>query len=253
VTDRRKQEKTKEEEEEMFLGKAEFSVKFFVASVLIFVAGLFTLTSFAMPYWSQSYPSTGNEFKNIGLWEGCFNRYRHWKDDNQKPYTGCFWFWSPDMIRFRDWIMPPWFIAVQFFACFGLIFEFVVLAFLSVAFITNIRFKFYFVFPITILTFVSHVMHFLALLVYGINGDNREWMPRPEFNVYSWSYWFELVAAFFLLNASILLLLESRTLYEVYKKNTKIKKQYDGFQLNSTMHLNMNTTMSNGGSQAGYA
>ncbi len=43
---------------------------------------------------------------------------------------------------------------------------------------------------------------FLALLIYGINGDNREWMPRPEFNVYSVGYWFELSAAFFLLIAS---------------------------------------------------
>ncbi len=42
---------------------------------------------------------------------------------------------------------------------------------------------------------------FLALLIYGVNGDNREWMPRPEFNVYSWGYWFELAACFFLLNA----------------------------------------------------
>ncbi len=45
-------------------------------------------------------------------------------------------------------------------------------------------------------------MMFLAMLIYGINGDNREWMPRPEFNVYSWAYWFELSAAFFLTIAS---------------------------------------------------
>jgi hypothetical protein len=91
------------------IGKAEFSVKFFIASILIFVSGILTLCAFAGPYWSQSYPSTGNQFKNIGLWEACFYQYRHWKDDNQKPYTGCFWFWSPDMIRFRDWIMPRMF------------------------------------------------------------------------------------------------------------------------------------------------
>lgn len=88
------------------IGKAYFSPKFFAASILIFISGLLHLAAFAGPYWSQSYPSTGNEFKNIGLWDVCFYRYRHWKDDNQKPYTGCFWFWSPDMIRFRDWIMP---------------------------------------------------------------------------------------------------------------------------------------------------
>ncbi len=88
------------------IGQAEFTARFIIASVLIFISSLCTLVAFAGPYWSQSYPSTGNEFKNIGLWEACFYRYRHWKDDNQKPYTGCFWFWSPDMIRFRDWLMP---------------------------------------------------------------------------------------------------------------------------------------------------
>lgn len=90
----------------VYIGKAFFTLKFFIASILIFISGLLHLAAFAGPYWSQSYPSTGNEFKNIGLWDVCFYRYRHWKDDNQKPYTGCFWFWSPDMIRFRDWIMP---------------------------------------------------------------------------------------------------------------------------------------------------
>jgi hypothetical protein len=91
---------------EIKIGQAEFSKRFFYGSILMYTCGLFTLISFASPYWSQSYPSTGNEFKNIGLWEACLYRYRHWKDDNQKPYTGCFWFWSPDMIRFRDWLMP---------------------------------------------------------------------------------------------------------------------------------------------------
>jgi hypothetical protein len=83
-----------------------FSTYFFVGSLFELLAGFFKLVSLASPYWSQSYPSTNSEFKNIGLWEVCLQRYRHWKDDNQKPYTGCFWFWSPDMIRFRDWIMP---------------------------------------------------------------------------------------------------------------------------------------------------
>lgn len=46
-------------------------------------------------------------------------------------------------------------------------------------------------------------MQFLALLIYGINGDNREWMPRPEFNVYSVGYWFELATAFFQLIAGM--------------------------------------------------
>ena len=114
-------------------------------------------------------------------------------------------------------------------------------------------------------------MMFLAMLIYGINGDNREWMPRPEFNVYSWAYWFELSASFFLSIASkdtffvsfifddpnsnfnkikmytaILLLLESKDLYKVYKKNQQIKRQYElAMPLNSTLHLNLNSSISN--------
>ena len=72
----------------MQIGGAIYSTHFFVGSILLFVAGCCALVAFACPYWSQSYPSTGNEFKNIGLWEVCFYRYRHWKDDDQKPYTG---------------------------------------------------------------------------------------------------------------------------------------------------------------------
>lgn len=225
------------------IGQARFTCKYFSASCLIFFSSLCQLVAFATPMWSQSYPSTGNEFKNIGLWEACFHRYRHWKDDNQKPYSGCFWFWSPDMIRFRDWLMPPWFIAVQFFACFGLIFEFVVLAFLSVSFMTNIRFKFFFVFPMTVLSFMSVVMQFLALLIYGINGDNREWMPRPEFNVYSVGYWFELATAFFQLIAVVLLVFESKKLYKKYKKAQMIKRHYA-----STVPLNTNFNFNNASS-----
>jgi hypothetical protein len=45
---------------------------------------------FETPYWSQYYPSTGNEFIRIGLWEACFYRYRHWKDDNQNHILAVF-------------------------------------------------------------------------------------------------------------------------------------------------------------------
>ena len=113
-------------------------------------------------------------------------------------------------------------------------------------------------------------MQFLCLLIYGINGDNREWMPRPEFNVYSFSYWFLLASSFFLLiaskqhvrlykincfkirlnsyfsNLAVLLLLESKDLYAIYRKNQAIKRQYEAaLPLNSTLHLNLNASMSN--------
>jgi hypothetical protein len=31
-----------------------------------------------------------------------------------------------------------------------------------------------------------------SLIVFGINSGNREWMPKPDYNSFSWSYWFQM-------------------------------------------------------------
>lgn len=87
-------------------GKAEYSAYFFAGSVLMFLSTLCCITAFASPYWTKRYLDTPIDFQNIGLWELCLYKYRHYKDDLQIPYTGCFWFWTNEMYRFRDWIIP---------------------------------------------------------------------------------------------------------------------------------------------------
>lgn len=37
---------------------------------------------------------------------------------------------------------------------------------------------------------------FTALLIYGANGLNKEWMPRYEDNYFSWAYWSQTAASF---------------------------------------------------------
>ncbi len=37
---------------------------------------------------------------------------------------------------------------------------------------------------------------FTALLIYGANGSNKDWMPRYEDNYYSWAYWAQIGASF---------------------------------------------------------
>jgi hypothetical protein len=104
---------------------------------------------------------------------------------------------------------------------------------------TSLRFKFFFLFPITVLSALADLMMFLALLIYGINGDNREWMPRPEFNVYSWGYWFELAACFFLFIAVTLLSLDVKELYNIREKNMQLKMQYRGdVPMDSKLQIN---------------
>ena len=91
-------------------GKATYSTYFFVGSIVMFLSSLCCLTAFAAPYWTKRYLDTPKDFQNIGLWELCLYKYRHYKDDLQIPYTGCFWFWTNEMYRFRDWIIPREFI-----------------------------------------------------------------------------------------------------------------------------------------------
>jgi len=57
---------------------------------------------------------------------------------------------------------------------------------------------------------------------------------------------FNLFSQFKIKTKAILLLLESKDLYAVYKKNQQIKRQYEmAMPLNSTLHLNLNSSISN--------
>lgn len=45
------------------------------------------------------------------------------------------------------------------------------------------------------------VFELIALWVYGVYSQDRLWMPRPEFNYLSYSYWIEVGAMVFALSA----------------------------------------------------
>ena len=64
------------------------------------------------------------EFERIGLWEICFNHYRHRFDYYGKVYTGCWWHFSPETRMLFSWVSTPWYQAVQAFATLSMIFMF---------------------------------------------------------------------------------------------------------------------------------
>jgi hypothetical protein len=49
--------------------------------------------------------------------------------------------------------------------------------------------------------FVLGVFELIAICVYGVHSQDRLWMPRPEFNYLSYSYWIEFGALAFALFA----------------------------------------------------
>ncbi len=49
--------------------------------------------------------------------------------------------------------------------------------------------------------FLIVTFELIALCIYGVYSQDRLWMPRPEFNYLSYSYWIEVGALFFALCA----------------------------------------------------
>jgi hypothetical protein len=215
-------------------GNAEYSTNFFVGSIFMFLSTLCCISAFAAPYWTKRYFDTPQDFRNIGLWELCLYKYRHYKDDLQIPYTGCFWFWTNEMYRFRDWIIPrkvfrkafflyshfsfclAWFKWVQAFATLAFIFTLATISSLAIAVFSSFRWQWRYQLIWCILSFVicKYSMNILirfsfilvtfeliAVCVYGVYSQDRLWMPRPEFNYLSYSFWLEVGALFFALCA----------------------------------------------------
>lgn len=50
----------------------------------------------------------------------------------------------------------------------------------------------------------------ISVLIFGANGDNRDWMPYWQHNDLSWSYAFAVVGSLLLFPAGALFLVEAR-------------------------------------------
>ena len=82
------------------------SPKFMLGFLLAIVALVFLVVAFATPYWYQSFPDAFSEFKNLGLWEVCFEEFQHPKDKDADIFTGCWWVYREDepFRKLREWI-----------------------------------------------------------------------------------------------------------------------------------------------------
>ncbi|UJR22982.1 hypothetical protein I4U23_026009 [Adineta vaga] len=225
-------------------GNAEYSTNFFVASIFMFLSTLCCLSAFASPYWTKRYLDTPKDFQNIGLWELCLYKYRHYKDDLQIPYTGCFWFWTNEMYRFRDWIIPPWFKWVQAFATLAFIFTVATISSLAVGVFSAFRWQWRYQVIWCIMSFVIVACELVALCVYGIYSQDRLWMPRPEFNYLSYSYWIEAGALIFALTSCLLFAAEVQFLREPLETYLDDKHYHDHFPYSPSNGSHLQLTQS---------
>jgi hypothetical protein len=87
--------------------------------VVAFVSFVLNLTANSADAWWISRKK--QEFERVGLWQICFNHYRHRFDFYGKIYTGCWWIFSPETRQLLSWVSTTWFQVVQGFCTMSML------------------------------------------------------------------------------------------------------------------------------------
>ena len=78
-------------------------------------------------------------------------------------------------------------------------------------------------------SFFTALFSTIAVIVFGIRGDDRDWMPGHEHNFLSWSFGLAVVGIFFAWMSTVLFWAESRILYK-----KELKKDQQMFNMENT-------------------
>nr|XP_027197227.1 uncharacterized protein LOC113791630 [Dermatophagoides pteronyssinus] len=205
-----------------------------VAIAATTVTAISVFIAFFSQYWLASERRLyGAKFVRLGLWVTCFRSFVSPEDyEMNKYYAGCRWIFAEEYQNIKHILMPGFFIATQALYTIGFVF-------LLIACICVLAIQLCFVIEKEILAmkFLSSVMFFsalfttLAVIIFGIRGDDRDWMPDHEHNFLSWSFGFAVVGAFFSWMASALFWAESRILFK-----KELKKRQEIYNMEGNKH-----------------
>jgi hypothetical protein len=93
-------------------------------ALLTYIGGLFLMIAFCSPYWVKSFDETFSQFKNMGLWEYCFDNFRYPYYQFDHLFDGCHHVFSREFYVIREWLLPPWLMAVQAFVTMSFLLSF---------------------------------------------------------------------------------------------------------------------------------
>jgi hypothetical protein len=185
---------------------------------LAFIAFVLNLTANCSDHWWVSrFPQ---EFENVGLWQICFNHYRHRFDFYGKIYTGCWWIFSPETRMLFSWISTTWLRWVQALctlSLFGQLFT-LIMIYTLVTSQTISKVSSTFILSTSYVTLGTGLFQTIAVITFGMRGKDRDWMPRWQQNWYGWSFIVACIACFFQVAAGLVLLFEGT--------NMKLVKKY---------------------------
>jgi hypothetical protein len=202
----------------------------YYGSILTYIAFMFLLICFCAPYWVQSFEETNSNFKNMGLWEYCFDHYRYPYFQFDKLFNGCHHVFSQEYYVIREWLLPPWLMATQAFVTMSFMLTIGALC-LMVLQLTRwpLQFVLQYEYVLSAIDFVcvvaSTVFMFLAIVIFGCSHVRRDWLMYPNFNYLSWGYGMACLAFFFFLFAALLLYKEAKQSYELRRESRNLIMQ----------------------------
>ena len=66
----------------------------------------------------------------------------------------------------------------------------------------------------------------IAVIIFGVRGDDQDWMPDSEHNLFSWSFALAIVGCFCHWISSVLFLIESKILRRQEYRQKQQRRNY---------------------------
>ncbi|XP_017780805.1 PREDICTED: uncharacterized protein LOC108565727 [Nicrophorus vespilloides] len=177
------------------------------------VSFILVLVAFCTSYWLENDGILENpKFIRIGLWEVCLNNFEDINHHYDKKFTGCWWVFEDEYYIIQDFLWPGFFLATQFFftLCITLL---IVAAFLTWLYCFCSRDHDKYILLLMCIgadLIIAGLCGFVAILIFGIYGDRRDWMPNWEHNQLGLSFGLGSTGSLLLLPSGTLFLVEAR-------------------------------------------
>lgn len=152
----------------------------------------------------------------------CLNNFEDIHRFYDVRFTGCMWIFEEEYYIIHDYLLPPFFIAVQFFftVAFTLLLFSILLTLLFLVCSKDHERYIHLLITNGSSLIVAGVCAVFAVILFGCYGDSRDWMPNWEHNNMGWSFALACPGSVMLFPAGILYLIEARRLK--YKRLNEI-------------------------------
>ncbi|ROT61212.1 uncharacterized protein [Penaeus vannamei] len=193
------------------------------------ISFLAIVISFCSPYWLKNDGELSEgHFLNTGLWEACFSNYHDYTYRYDRIYDGCYWTLDEETHVIAEQLRRPFFVTVQVFYTFCFTLSLLGAGLTGVLILCpGEDFEKYVLKLAYIDLFISWFFGFIAVIVFGAMGDNRDWMPHWDHNHLSWSFGLAVVGVVAEFVAAVLFWVE----YRIQKRKESYRQSHGVFTL----------------------